>query len=398
MGGSPDAARCGSPGVTPESVKVGLIFPDSGLNARQFAAARSGVTARLGAVNAAGGINGRKINYVWRDDQSTKDTNLTVARNLIEREDAFGIIEISPNASGSAAYLNKHGIPVAGNALESVWGDYPNMFSYTNRLSGSGSSITTWGMFVRARGGTRAAIVEVKIAETSRNVSEKIAESLRSAGITVAAALDYVPGVTNPEQLARQIRDLDVDVLTGAISADDFARTQIAARAAGVNFRVVLAPTGYDRSTLDKFGARIAGTYYFTTFIPFEMNTPALRTYRAAMATYAPELRQADEPIALTGYISTDLFLRGLQEAGTCPTREGFVTRLRQLRDFDGGGLLPGPVSLADTRQPNLCYTFVQANEAGTGFEVVQDAAPLCGSRIPARSGGASSGTSPTPS
>nr|MDT0667665.1 ABC transporter substrate-binding protein [Micromonospora sp. DSM 115978] len=108
----------------------------------------------------------------------------------------------------------------------------------------------------------------------------------------------------------------------------------------------------------------------FTTYQPFETASPALDAYRSAMVTHAPELSTPDREVAMLSYITADMFLRGLEAAGPCPTRENFMTALRGVSDYDGAGLIPGTVDLdASFGDFNLCWTFVRVNESGTAFE-----------------------------
>ncbi|WP_236705383.1 ABC transporter substrate-binding protein, partial [Frankia sp. ACN1ag] len=91
--GPPDAdGPCNSPGVSKDQIKLGFIYPDTGVGSAVFAAARAGVDARLGLANAEGGVNGRRITYEWRDDEANPDTNGRVARDLVENTGVFGLI------------------------------------------------------------------------------------------------------------------------------------------------------------------------------------------------------------------------------------------------------------------------------------------------------------------
>jgi branched-chain amino acid transport system substrate-binding protein len=386
------AAACHEPGVTADSIKIGQIFPDSGLLAPLFRASRSGVTARVGEVNAAGGIHGRKIDLDWQSDDSDATANLQAARVLVERRDVFGLIETTGYATGSAQYLNQRGVPVTGNTLEPVWSRYKNMFSYAYRVT-LGGSVTTWGAFAKAHGGTRAVVVESKLSEATVNVGDKIADSLRAAGIDVVDTLDYTPGVTSLDLFGRQILALRPDVLTGALPANQFAAVQVAATGAGLRPNVIMSPTGYDPNILHQYGPQVAGTYYFIPYIPFEANTPAHARFRQSMARYAPELQPADQEIALLGYISADLFLRGLDLAGDCPSRAAFIDKLRAVHDYTGADLMPRPVDLTQIGQLNPCYHFVRVKADGTGYEMVQGAKPLCGRRLPVSTTGAGGAT-----
>ncbi|WP_235486799.1 ABC transporter substrate-binding protein, partial [Frankia sp. AvcI1] len=80
--GSSASGSC-APGVTDSSIKVGLLYPDTGVMAAQFTGYRAGVSARFGVENAAGGVDGRKIDFAWQDDQSDPRGNLQGARGLV---------------------------------------------------------------------------------------------------------------------------------------------------------------------------------------------------------------------------------------------------------------------------------------------------------------------------
>jgi ABC-type branched-subunit amino acid transport system substrate-binding protein len=363
-----------------------MIFPNTGLDADVFAAARSGVQARLDAANAAGGIHGRKIITDWRDDESKPEGNLAAARGLVGQSGVFGIVESSSVATGSADWLAARGIPVVGQAIEPVWSRYRNMFSYATRVT-NGPSTTTWGDFVRRQGGSKAVIVAILLAESSRNISDQLGASLAATGIKIAdPIIDVQPNVANYEQIGRRIAESGADTIIGAVNANDFVEVLKAARAAGAKIDVAISPIGYDPAILQKYGKAAAGTYFYTNYVPFEANTAAHEAFLTAMTTFSPEQQPAETEQALMSYIDADLFLRGLQEAGKCPTRTGFIKALRAVKDYDAGGLLPGKIDMEESfGKLSLCYTFIRVNAAGTAFEIVPDAFPQCGTRLTER-------------
>jgi ABC-type branched-subunit amino acid transport system substrate-binding protein len=374
------APDCKAPGVTTDRVKLGLLYPDTGNAASLFLPFRAGVDARLGVENDAGGVNGRKVVYSWRDDESQPSVNLIAARILVDVDQVFGIIESTSAASGSAAFLNSRNVPVTGTSLEPAWTVYKNMFSYSNLIT-DGPSITTWGEFVAERGGHRAVLAQASFSATSLSFAKDLTASLRDAGVTVVDTLE-VAGPIDLDAVGQRIKESGADVLVGAVTGASFGQIVLAARLAGANLRVMLTPTGYDQSLLRTFSTILSGVYLFVDYLPFEMNTAAHQKFLQAMPKYSPQLQPANQQAALSGWISADMFLRGLKEAGTCPTRESFISALRAVTGYDAGGLLPGPIDFnAGFGQLNLCYTFLQVSPDAKRFEVVQPA-PRCGSRI----------------
>ncbi|WP_242423701.1 ABC transporter substrate-binding protein, partial [Frankia sp. EI5c] len=124
------AAGVCSPGVTDRQVRVGVLYPDSGPAAAPYRGFRAGVEARVAKENAAGGVAGRRITTVWRDDASSASVNLSAAKNLAA-EGAFAILEHTAFSEQSAPWLDEQGIPVLGVADQPLWGDHANMFAYS---------------------------------------------------------------------------------------------------------------------------------------------------------------------------------------------------------------------------------------------------------------------------
>ncbi|KPM50891.1 branched-chain amino acid ABC transporter substrate-binding protein [Frankia sp. R43] len=378
---SAGAATCAAPGITETEIKAGILFPDTGPFSHSMHAFRAGIEARLGEANSAGGVNGRKIVAVWRDDASTPQLNLTAARELIQKEEVFGIMEGLGAVSGSAQYLADLDVPVIGLGAEPAWVTHENMFTWHNYTHSTGSS-TVWGDFIRSAGGTRAAVVDVALNEAVQEYHRQLVESLRVAGVSVDIDSEVTAETTGFGALARQMKEANIDAITGVVTPDVLAQIIPAVRAAGVNLRTVLLSLGYDRDLLTQFGPVLAGTTIYISFLPFELNTPAHQRLLTAMAHHSSQSEVPEQESAVFGWLSADLFLRGLQTAGACPNRQSFIQGLRAVHDYDGAGLLPAPVDLAKDRdQLADCYYFVRVSDDGRQFVPLQSAA-RCGSPI----------------
>lgn len=366
-----------SPGVTADEVEVGVLYPDSGNAASLFAPFRAGVDARLGVANAGGGVHGRRVSYLWQDDGSQPAINLASARMLVEQRQVFGIMESTSASSGSAEYLHDRGIPVTGTSLDAGWTVHNNMFSYSNLIA-DGVSVSTWGDFVAEQGGTSALVVVTSLSAASGEFGDELAASLRSAGVRVVGTVDAT-GPINLQAVGNRVRDSGADTLVGAVTGAAFGQVVLGARAAGANLRVILTPSGYDQSLLELFGPILGNVSLFVDYQPFELDLPGHRTFLAAMADHAPYLQPPNQQAALSGWITADMFLRGLAEAGPCPTRPRFLDGLRAVRDYSADGLLPGPIDFTNSfGQLGRCYTFLRVSPDGHRFDVLRPA-PRCG-------------------
>ncbi len=367
-----------APGVSPREITTGLLYPVSGLTASALSAYRAGVDARLGVVNAAGGIYGRTIHYQWGDDQGLPQRNLVEAQDLVNNGHAFLIQEFTPTPQGSAQWLNSQGVPVVGTSNNDTWTRYHNMFSYFNFATSNAQSTTAWGKYAQAQGVRKAVILVSKASEGSVPAGNELRLSLQAAGIstlTINAEADIV----DIAEVVREISASGAGMITGILDPTEFIKIVLAARASIPSIKI-LSLFGYDPGVF-AVGRQLAGMAVAVGFTPFERPVPAQKTFLNAMVEYAPEQQFADNEISLGGWADTDLMLRGLQAAGRCPTRQSFMTNLRAVSDFSADGLL-SPVNMGTIfDHPTLCFSFLQIGPDGHRFIPFGDK-PLCGQSI----------------
>jgi hypothetical protein len=87
--------------------------------------------------------------------------------------------------------------------------------------------------------------------------------------------------------------------------------------------------------------------------VPTEVgDNAAVQAYAAALEEHAPDI-DPGTGFAAAGYLSADLFLRGVEEAGDCLSRDAFIEALRGVTDYDGGGLLVEPARYSGGIAPN---------------------------------------------
>jgi len=362
---------CPSPGVSGNTIKIGLVYSDTGSQyADTFRAVRSAVDARVGLQNAAGGIHGRQVQVVWRDDHADPGIFRGDAQQLVNVENVFGLIVESTAARPTLQWLEDNGVPATGVAVGADPAQYTNLFSYKSIFSGQNARVDTFGQYVRAGGGTKAFVISDPTTPSAASLVAAFVPSLQSQGVQIVGQIDYVHGPATPAHIVDLMRRAGADTLVGVVTADDFADVSAAAKAAGLPLKVALSAAGYDQGLIAERGRALAGTSMILQYTPFEQASPAMTAYHQAMATYSPELPNPDSEAPLSAYVSTDEMLKGLDLAGDCPTRSGFVEGLRKVADYDAGGLIP-PTDLANPSAPATCFTFVKANAAGTAFASV---------------------------
>jgi len=120
------------PGASDTEIKIGTTMPYSG-PASAYGTIGKLETAYFAMINEQGGINGRKINFISRDDAYSPPKTVELVRQLVEQDQVlmtFQILGTPPNTAVQG-YLNDNKVPqmfVATGADK--WND-PKKFPWT---------------------------------------------------------------------------------------------------------------------------------------------------------------------------------------------------------------------------------------------------------------------------
>ncbi len=377
-------------------IVIGYISDLTGFASSTFADGVGGARARIDAQNAAGGVNGHQLKLVAEDDQSSPTINNTAGQDLVENKGAFGIIDFSAFTFGGYKYLQQQGIPVTGGAFDGPeWAQEPNtnMFSYSALVDAPVGSppvyygSTAFAQLLKGIGGTKVAGFAYGISQSSQQSVRVVYSGGKAVGGVSNCLQNFsVPfGGVDFTADALQIKSSGCNAVVGSfVDSSDVALAQ-AVKNAGINAKQVYF-TGYDQGVIDSPTARAAlnGTYEEGT-TNFTQPNSATKAMLDNLKKYDKSYTGGIPDLGLYGsYLSADLMIKGLQMAGSNPTRSAFISKLRTLKSYDAGGILPTAVPMSGFGTSaivpkTLCYYFMQLK--GTQFTPYKGKA-TCGKRI----------------
>jgi branched-chain amino acid transport system substrate-binding protein len=135
----------GTPGVTSTQILIGGTVPLSG-QASAFGAVGPAANAYFKYVNAHGGVNGRKIKYLYRDDGYDPSRTLELTRELVEQNKVFAIFSTvgTEHTLAIRGYLNAIKVPqvFAGTGAAKVgrgYRQFPWTMGYLPSFEGEGA-------------------------------------------------------------------------------------------------------------------------------------------------------------------------------------------------------------------------------------------------------------------
>jgi branched-chain amino acid transport system substrate-binding protein len=114
------------PGASDTEIKVGNVNPYSG-PASAYGVIGKTIAAYFNKVNAEGGVNGRKINFISYDDGYSPPRAVEQVRKLVESDEVLLVFQPlgTPSNTAIQKYMNARKVPqlfVATGATK--WGDY----------------------------------------------------------------------------------------------------------------------------------------------------------------------------------------------------------------------------------------------------------------------------------
>jgi branched-chain amino acid transport system substrate-binding protein len=388
-GASSSALTASAPGITKNTIKIGILSDVTGGDASSFSDGAPAMEARFKQINAAGGIDGRKITWVVDDTTSTPAGALTGAQDLVQNKGVFAIAELSGNFFGAAPYLAQSHIPVTGSSLDGPeWNEQPNtnLFSFTGNGSPSGSASYSDGGFWKAIGAKKITYLEsnVPAAITEGN---SVYASIASDGLHACDKTIVPLGSVNFTAFALSFKADGCDTAECACVLSSSLAMATALHQAGLTkVKIVFAagPTQQIfQNAQDEAAAK--GAYFPGVVSSSTYTNAASLAFLAALKKYDPSYKGGLPDLGESdGWPVANLMAEGLTVAGKNPTRASFITNLRKVTNWTDGGLATGPVNFVHFGQnpPTQCFSYVQfVNKKYVAFP--KSGKSFCGKIIP---------------
>jgi len=336
-------------GASDAEIKIGHCCPYSG------PASAYGVIGKLHqafwkAVNEAGGINGRKVNFITLDDGYSPPKTVEVVRQLVEQEKVLLLYQTlgTPTNTAIHKYVNQKKIPhLYISTGASKWGD-PKHFPWT---MGFQPDYHTEGAIYAKH--LLATVKDAKIGVLMQNDDygkdywEGFKEGLGKDANRVAKHVTYE--VTDPtvDSQVIQLKDSGANAFFN-ISTPKFA-AQAIRKAADIGWKPVqylnnvsasvasvIKPAGYEASQ----GILTAAYLKDPTDKQWD-DAPDMKAWHAWMDKNMPGANQADANYAFA-YAVSSLMLETLKRCGDTLTRENVMKQAAGYSKYVVPLALPG--------------------------------------------------------
>jgi len=352
VGTNPAAAeKKYDPGATDNEIKIGNIMPYSGPLSAYALIGRT-EAAFFNKINAEGGINGRKINFVSYDDAFSPPKTVEQARKLVESDEVLLIFQSlgTPTNNAIQKYLNDKKVPqlfVATGATK--FGDpksFPWTMGWQPTYQTEGRIYAKYILQNHPQG--RIGIL-YQNDDSGRDYIKGLKDGLgaEAAKRMIVAELPYDPSETTVDSQIVTLKTMGADVFFNETSPK-FAALAIR-RAAEIGWKPIQFLASISNSVgsvLKPAGLENAKGILSTSYLkdatdPAWKDDPALKEWVAFMDKYFPE-GDKSSTFSVYGYLTAQTMVQVLKQCGDELTRENVMRQAANLKNFELGMLLPG--------------------------------------------------------
>ena len=344
------AARYRGPGVSETEIRIGNTMAYSG-NSAAYGATGLAERAYFAMINRQGGINGRQITFLTRDDELLPAKTVELTRQLVEQDDVLLMFSILGAATNRAVrgYLNDRRIPhlFCASAV-GLWSDYRNFPwtmgwapSYFIEAHGFAAEIR------RQRPNGRIAILHENT-DLGRDFMGGFEDALGpDFAKKVVADATYDPPDPSVDSQIVSLYGSGADIFIN-ISTAKFAAMAIR-KAYDIGWRplqfltatsnsvaAVLAPAGFERAN-----GVLADAFLKDPTDPHWRDDPGVRGWLAWMKSYNPHATVADMS-NVGGYSQAQTLVEVLRRCGDDLSRANVMRQATTLQKLDLPMLLPG--------------------------------------------------------
>jgi branched-chain amino acid transport system substrate-binding protein len=307
-----------------EPIKIGVDGPFTGGSSSMGVSMRDGVRMATDEINKAGGVLGRQIQLVERDDEAKNERGVQIAQELINKEKVVATVGFINTgvALASQRFYQEAKIPVmnnvaTGSLVTHQFDDQPENYVFRNAAHDSIQAPMIVEEAVTRRGFKRVAILA-----DSTNYGQlgraDLEAALAQKGIKAVAVDKFnIKDVDMTPQLLKAKEAGAEAVLTYAIGPE---LAQIANGMTKLGWKVPMIGswTLSMANFIDNAGPGGEGARMPQTFIQ-EPTTPKRQSFIVAyLKTFNPKNSRIDSPVsAAQGYDSIYLLAAAIKQAGS---------------------------------------------------------------------------------
>jgi branched-chain amino acid transport system substrate-binding protein len=360
-------------GVTDTEIVLGDILPLTGPPALLGVAHNIGVKVAVAEVNAAGGINGRKIRLISEDDGYVVSRTLQGVRKLVTVDKVFALTSLSGSAQGQAALplIKEFGLPVISTISFSddiVSPITKNVFAFGTTHPLVAGTLTD--MMASRYPGKKWAVVtqDDEYGELSR---EGFEATVKSKKLNVVSTAIYKKGQVDFSSEMLKAKEAGAEILyAGGVIGENVAMAKELER---LGHKI---PIGVSFVSRVPVALRLMGSagdnVHVMDYVVSEESPQGKAFLDKAKALVSEEDFKRVNRFTFTGYAGARTLFEAMRRCGKALTWSCTITQMESLNKFETT-VLTSPVSFSPQSHLSLQkLVMLKANSASQSFRPLE--------------------------
>src|SRR5919198_1596663 len=337
------------PGITASSITIGGTFPLTGV-ASLYKTIPAAEKAYFDYINdTKGGVNGRKINFIIKDDAYNPAQTVPLTQQLVESDKVFAIFGSLGTANGLSTwgYTNKNKVPQVFLATgDSYWGfcaykkcggqSYPYTINWQPDYPGEAKQ---YGKYIAANIPSAKIGVLYQNDAYGKNYYAGLRVGLGAKKSQIVDAESYDVTQTNLTQQILALKSKGADVFVIFATPSPTITAMVTAAKVGWTPQILLNNVSANRLFLlsaAAAGANVDGVIS-TTYVKsstVNKNDASIALIGQILDKYAPSLKPSfdrGDTNIVYGFGVAYTFVQALQKAGKNPTRATLMNSLHNM-------------------------------------------------------------------
>jgi ABC-type branched-subunit amino acid transport system substrate-binding protein len=354
-------ARAEETGVSSDRILFGQAAALDGPSSALGQGMRQGILAAFAEINAKGGVHGRKLDLISRDDGYDPDRSVDQTTRLIEQDKVFALIGAvgTPTTAATVPIAQARNVPFIGPFTGAAFLRAPELHNVVNIRASYGAEAEAWvkhltedrhvrsiAIFYQDDAFGRDGLAGVKLALAKRNM-ELTAEGTFERNTKAVGSAVRTLKRTEPEAV----------VMVGTYGpCAEFIKL---AHKTGFNPIFVNISFVGANALAKELGPEGKGVIVSQVVpFPWDASVKIVADYQAAEKALDPALKP--EFVSLEGYLAGRLVAAALELAGPDPTRAEMLRLINEVGRFDISGNIMTFGPKARDIPPKVFLTVIQ--------------------------------------
>lgn len=348
--GVASAEKAYDPGASDSEIRIGQTAPFSG-PASVYATVSRAISAYFAMVNEAGGVNGRKLVLIAKDDSFSPPKTVELTRQLVEQDNVLFVYQTLGTATNTVIqrYLNSKKVPqLYISTGASKWNDpahYPwTLASYPNNRT----EAKIYGAHIRKTSPAAKVAILYQNDDFGKDYLEGLRDGLgdRAADMLIGKA-SYELTDPNVDSQAIALRHSGADTLLLATFAKQ--TTQALRKIGDLGWKPTMfvtwasssIPTALTPAGLENAIGLVTSAVVKDSGDPRWQADPDMVAYKAWMKKSYPQ-GNADDMANVWPYAVSSMLVRVLERCGDALTRQNILKQATTIGALTPPLFLPG--------------------------------------------------------